>query len=118
MEEQKLYWGMHFCNLRMFKTIIKVELYIREQKAEGINLPVHIKEHTKYYMTEYGQIYKVDKTNFDSYELDLRKMEWFQNQDFVELCFDGDMRYTELDLFEDCYGARKECLYRWKMQKK
>ena len=46
MEEQKLYWGMHFCNSRMFKTIVKVEMYIREQQAEGITLPVHTEEHT------------------------------------------------------------------------
>lgn len=106
MKEQKLYWGMHFCNLRMFKTVIRVELYIRGKKAEGMNLPVYIKEHTKYYMTEYGQVYKVDKTNFDSYELDLQKMEWFQNQDFVELCLDENMRYTEIDNFMDYYEYR------------
>lgn len=61
MEEQKLYWGMHFCNSRMFKTIVKVEMYIREQQAEGITLPVHTEEHTKYYMTEHGQILSLIK---------------------------------------------------------
>ena len=109
LEEQKLYWGMHFCNSRMFKTVARVEMYIQEQKAEGINLPPHIEEHTQYYMTEQGQIFKLDKTKFDSYELDLQKMAWFQNQDFVELYFGGNMRYTEMDLFQDCYDFRKEC---------
>ena len=61
MEEQKLYWGMHFCNSRMFKTIVKGEMYIREQQAEGITLPVHTEEHTKYHMIEHGQILKKNR---------------------------------------------------------
>lgn len=100
---------MHFCNSRMFKTVTKVEMYIQEQKAKGINLPIHIKEHTQYYMTERGQIFQLDKTKFDTYELDLQKMAWFRNQDFVELYFSGWMKYTEMDSFEDCYNFRKEC---------
>ena len=40
-EEETLYWGMHFCNPRMFKTVAKVEMYIREQKAAGNTLPGH-----------------------------------------------------------------------------
>ena len=106
MEEQNLYWGMHFCNSRMFKTIVKVEMYIREQQAEGITLPVHTEEHTKYYMTEHGQIFKFDKTEFVSYELDLQNMVWFQNQDFVRMYFDEYMKYTEMDTFLDCYKCR------------
>ena len=89
MEEQKLYWGMHFCNSRMFKTIVKVEMYIREQQAEGITLPVHTEE-------------------FGSYELDLQNMVWFQNQDFVRMYFDEYMKYTEMDTFLDCYKCRGE----------
>ena len=53
---------------------------------------------------------KLDKIKFDSYELDLQRMVWFQNQDFAKLYFDGNMRYTELDLFEDYYDFRKECV--------
>lgn len=109
MEEQNLQWGMHFCNSVMFKTVMKVESYICGQKAEGVTLPVYTSEHTKYCMTEYGQIYKLDKINLVSYELDLQKMEWFRNQDFVELCLNGSMRYTEMELFEDYYKFRKEC---------
>ena len=41
-EEQKLYWGMHFCNSKMFKTVAKVEMYIQEQKAGGGTLLPHI----------------------------------------------------------------------------
>lgn len=99
---------MQFCNSRMFKTVAKVEMYIQEQKAEGINLLLHIEEHTQYYMTEQGQIFKLDKINFESYELDLQKMVWFQNQDFVEVYFDGNIRYTEMSLFEDYYDFRME----------
>ena len=110
-EEQKLYWGMHFCNSKMFKTVAKVEMYIQEQKAGGGTLLPHIEEHTQYYMTEQGQIFKLDKIKFDSYELDLQRMVWFQNQDFAKLYFDGNMRYTELDLFENYYDFRKERVY-------
>lgn len=35
-EEETLYWGMHFCNPRMFKTVAKVEMYIREQKRREL----------------------------------------------------------------------------------
>lgn len=107
-EEEELYWGMHFCNSRMFKTVVKVELYIREQKEEGIILSVHTEEHTKYYMTEHGQIFKFDKTEFVSYELDLQNMVWFQNQDFVRMYFDEYIKYTEMDTFLDCYKCRGE----------
>ena len=110
-EEQKFYWGMHFCNSRMFKTVTKGETYLLGQKEEGINSLCHTEEHTQYYMTEQGQIFKLDKTKFDSYELDLQKMVWFQNQDFVEMYFGGIMRYTEIDLFKDYYGLRKESIY-------
>lgn len=33
-EEQDLYWGMHFCNSRMFKTIARIQMYLAEQKEE------------------------------------------------------------------------------------
>lgn len=33
-EEQGLYWGMHFCNSRMFKTIARLQMYLAEQKEE------------------------------------------------------------------------------------
>ncbi len=33
VKEQKLYWGMQFCNSKMFKTVAKVEMYFQEQKA-------------------------------------------------------------------------------------
>ena len=54
---------------------------------------MHTEEHTKYYMTEHGQIFKFDKTEFVSYELDLQNMVWFQNQDFVRT-----VSYTHLTL--------------------
>lgn len=104
--ENKVYWGMHFCNSRMFKTVTKVEMYIQEQKTEGINLPLHVEEHTQYYMTEQGQIFKLDKTKFDSYELDLQKMVWFHNRDFMTVYFGDYIKYTELNDFVDCFKYR------------
>lgn len=50
-EEQDLYWGMHFCNSRMFKTIARIQMYLAEQKEEYV---ASEKKHIKYYMTEYG----------------------------------------------------------------
>ena len=108
--ERELHWGMHFCNPRMAKAIIKVEMYINELKEKRTNLSVHTNIHTKYYMTEQGQIFKFDKKRFVSYELDQQEMAWFRNQDFVELYVDGDLRCTEMDLFEDYFGLRRECL--------
>ena len=108
MKNQELYWGMHFCNSRMFKTIAKVEMYIRGRKAEQINVISNKEEHTQYYMTEHGQIFKFDKVKFKSYELDLQDMVWFQNQDFVKAYFEDYMKYTEIDEFIDCYEYRKE----------
>lgn len=105
-EEQKLYWGMHFCNSRMFKTVTKVETYLQGQKAEGINSLCHVEEHTQYYMTEQGQIFKLDKTNFDSYELDLQRMAWFHNRDFITVYFGDYMKYTELNEFVDYFKYR------------
>lgn len=67
---------------------------------------MHTEEHTKYHMIEHGQIFKFDKTEFVSYELDLQNMVWFQNQDFVRMYFDEYMKYTEMDTFLDCYKCR------------
>ena len=74
-EEQDLYWGMHFCNSSMFKTIARIQMYLAEQKEE---YAASEKKHIKYYMTEYGQIFKFDKTNFISFELDLQNMYGFR----------------------------------------
>lgn len=63
MGEQELYWKMHFCNSKMFKTIAQIEMYTRSKKKEGITLLQHKEEHIHYYMTEYGQIFKFDKEN-------------------------------------------------------
>ena len=46
-EEQDLYWGMHFCNSRMFKTIARIQMYLAEQKEEYV---ASEKKHIKYYM--------------------------------------------------------------------
>lgn len=59
-------------------------------------------------MTEQGQIFKFDKESFISYELDQQKMAWFHNQDFVELYIDGKVRCTEMGVFGDYFGLRKE----------
>ena len=64
------------------------------------------KKNIKYYMTEYGQIFKFDKTNFISFELDLQNMVWFQNQDFTGIYFGEYIKYTELEGFEDYYEER------------
>ena len=53
-------------------------------------------------------VFKFDKTEFVSYELDLQNMVWFQNQDFVRMYFDEYMKYTEMDTFLDCYKCRGE----------
>ena len=113
-EEQDLYWGMHFCNSRMFKTIARIQMYLAEQKEEkgkkreqkgGDN--VSEEKHIKYYMTEHGQIFKFDRTKFISCELDLQNMVWLQNQDFTGIYFGEYIKYTELEGFEDCYEERK-----------
>lgn len=106
VEEQKLYWGMHFCNSRMFKTVAKIEMHIQEKKAKEVKLPIYIEEHIQYCMTEQGQIFKMDKTTFYSYELDLQKMVWFQNQDFIDIYFGDYMKYTTMDDFIDYYEYR------------
>ena len=41
---------------------------------------MHTEEHTKYYITEHGQIFKFDKTEFVSYEIDLKKILWLNNR--------------------------------------
>lgn len=46
-------------------------------------------------MTEHGQIFKFDKTEFVSYELDLQNMVWFQNQDFIRMYFDEYMKIPQ-----------------------
>ena len=107
MEEQKLYWGMHFCNSRMFKTIVKVEMYIREQQAEGITPGTYRRTYKVLYDRAWAD-FKFDKTEFVSYELDSQNMVWFQNQDFVRMYFDEYMKYTEMDTFLDCYKCRGE----------
>ena len=108
MKEQKLYWGMHFCNSVMFKTVTKVEMYIRGKTTEEIKFMSDKEEHIHYYMTEYGQIFKFNKMSFISYELDLQNMVWFQNQDFVTIYLDNYIKYTEIDAFADCYEYRGE----------
>lgn len=108
MGEQELYWKMHFCNSKMFKTIAQIEMYTRSKKKEGITLLQHKEEHIHYYMTEYGQIFKFDKENFNSYELDLQNMLWFRNRDFVTMYLGNYMKYTEIDEFADYYENREE----------
>lgn len=108
MKEQELYWGMHFCNSKMFKTIAQIEMYTRSKKKEGEKLLQHKEQHVHYYMTEYGQIFKFDKENFDSYELDLQNMLWFRNRDFVAMYLGNYMKYTEINEFVDCYEDRSE----------
>lgn len=87
----------------MFKTIARIQMYLAEQKEE---YAASEKKHIKYYMTEYGQIFKFDKTNFISFELDLQNMVWFQNQDFTGIYFGEYIKYTELEGFEDYYEER------------
>ena len=108
--KENLYWGMAFCNPRMFKTVGKIQLYRKQKEAgEGTEeafLKGKKKEHVSYYMTEHGQIFKFDKENFKAYELDLHKMTWFRNQDFVSIYLDDYLKYTEMPDFEDDYDFR------------
>lgn len=104
--KEELYWGMEFCNSRMFKTVGKIQLYKKQKEAEKILLKEKKEEHVDYYMTEYGQIFKFDKEHFESYELDLYKMLWFQNQDFLTIYFDNYLKYTEIPGFEDYYDFK------------
>lgn len=108
MKRQKLYWGMHFCNPSMFKTAVKVEMYVSSKLKENRKALSDNEIGTQYYMTEYGQIFKFDKMKFKSYELDLQNMLWFQNQDFIVMYLNGHMKYTEIKEFADYYEYRKE----------
>ena len=108
MKRQKLYWGMHFCNPRMFKTVVKVEMYVSSKTEENSEVLSNNKIDIQYYMTEYGQIFKFDRVKFESYELDLQNMLWFQNQDFIVMYINGHMKYTEIKEFVDYYEYRKE----------
>ena len=36
--KEELYWGMEFCNSRMFKTVGKIQLYKKQKEAEKILL--------------------------------------------------------------------------------
>lgn len=107
MKRLKLYWGMHFCNPRMFKTVVRVEMYERSKIRKNSECLSNNEEGIQYYMTEYGQIFKFDKIKFESYELDLQNMLWFQNQDFIVMYLNGHMKYTEIKEFVDYYKYRK-----------
>lgn len=108
MKKQELYWGMHFCNSRMFKTVSKVEMYIHENEAVQKEIPESNEECIYYYMTEHGQIFKFNKTKFESYELDLQNMVWFDNRDFISVYLDNYMKYTEIKDFKDYYVHREK----------
>lgn len=90
----------------MFKTVGKIQLYKKQKEAEKILLKEKKEEHVDYYMTEYGQIFEFDKEHFESYELDLYKMIWFQNQNFLTIYFDNYLKYTEIPEFEDYYDFK------------
>lgn len=107
--KEELYWGMEFCNPRMFKTIGRIQLYRKQkeiEEAEKFFIKKKKMEHVGYYMTEHGKIFKFDKENFKAYELDLHKMSWFRNQDFISIYLGEYLKYTEMPEFEDYYDFR------------